>query len=107
MLLVVGTIEVNPSNRDRALAIAAAVQIQSRLEEGCLYYNFSTDIEAPQKLTIVECWRSDEAHAIHVGTSHLKVFLDNMKAVGILSLDASKFHVISTEHIPMPEEWTS
>ena len=54
----------------RLLELAEA----SRAEDGCLYYDLHVDEEDPLRLTFLEEWADDDAHAAHDGTAHVAAF---------------------------------
>ena len=66
MIIVAGTIEVDPAQRDAFLASRAGVMRRSRSEEGCLEYCFAPDPLDPGRVVLVERWASQEAFNGHV-----------------------------------------
>ena len=74
MLVIAGTFEIDPDQRDALIAAAIAVQQASREEEGCLLYTWSADLEDPRKVHVVEKWTSQEALERHLALPHVADF---------------------------------
>lgn len=68
MIIVAGTIEVDPASRAAFLASRADVMRRSRAEEGCLEYAFSADPLEPGRVVLFERWASPEALDAHIAT---------------------------------------
>jgi quinol monooxygenase YgiN len=96
MLIIAGTITVNPDDREKFLAIRQETVAAARKMHGCLEYAFSADIVDPSCVRLFERWeseddvaawmaahRSDGPHAIH-------------PKVPILRMDFLKHQISST-----------
>lgn len=66
VIIVEGTIEVDPAERDAFLASRAGIMRRSRSEEGCLEYCFAADPLEANRVVLVERWASEEALDRHV-----------------------------------------
>lgn len=66
MIIVAGTFEVDPAERDAFLASRADVMRRSRSEEGCLEYCFAADPLEAGRVVLVERWTSQEALDRHI-----------------------------------------
>jgi len=66
MIIVAGTFDVAPEDRDAFLAGRAAQVARSRQEPGCLEYGFSVDPEVPGRVRLFERWESEEALEAHI-----------------------------------------
>ena len=65
MVIVVGTIQVDPARRDEFLAEQAEDFAAGRAEPGCLEYGLLIDPEQPDRVRLLERWAdvpSFEAH---------------------------------------------
>jgi quinol monooxygenase YgiN len=66
MLIVAGTIEVGPGQREAFLKEREEAMRTSRAEPGCLDYVFSADPLEPGRVILFERWESKEALAKHL-----------------------------------------
>jgi quinol monooxygenase YgiN len=66
MLIVAGTLEVDPERRDEFLAARADTVRASRSEPGCLDYVMSADPTAPGIVRLFERWTDGDALALHI-----------------------------------------
>jgi quinol monooxygenase YgiN len=60
MLIIAGSLHVDPDHRDRYLAAVADVARQARSAPGCLDFVQSADTIDPTRINIYERWESDE-----------------------------------------------
>ena len=66
MLIVTGTFEVAPEDREAFLRSREDAMRTSRAEAGCLDYVFAADPLEPGRVVLVEQWESEEALADHI-----------------------------------------
>ncbi|MFZ0170207.1 MAG: putative quinol monooxygenase [Acidimicrobiales bacterium] len=66
MIIVGGTFEVEPHERDRFLAEHHDMMRRSRAEAGCLEYTFSADPLDPSRVLLFERWESEEVLDAHL-----------------------------------------
>ena len=67
MVIVAGTIEVDPADRDKFLQGRADAVRATRSEPGCIEYSFSADGLDPGLIRIFEVWESQEDLTTHLG----------------------------------------
>src|SRR5204862_5445989 len=67
MVIVAGTIEVDPKDRDAFLSGRADAVRATRSEPGCIEYSFSADGLDPGLIRIFEVWESQEDLTTHLG----------------------------------------
>jgi quinol monooxygenase YgiN len=70
MVIVGGTMVVEPSQRDAFLAGRLDAMRASRAEPGCLEYTFSADPVDPSRVVLFEVWESQEALDAHLAAMH-------------------------------------
>jgi len=58
MVIVGGTFEIDPDQREQFLAGRAAMMRRSRAEHGCLEYSFCADPLDPARVVLFERWSS-------------------------------------------------
>jgi quinol monooxygenase YgiN len=74
MIVIAGTMPINPAKRDEAAEAARTMSVASKAEPGCGAYEFSWDIGDPNLLRIHEEWASQEAIDGHFAAPHMAVF---------------------------------
>lgn len=73
---VVAIIEAKPG-QEAALEVAALACIApTREETGCIEYRLHRDSEDASRFVFIETWKSPAALDTHLGTPHLKAFLE-------------------------------
>jgi len=75
VILVTGTIDIDPGQRDAFVEAAQKLMAPTRAEDGCEHYSFSADLDEPGRFHLSERWADDETMGAHMGTSHLAEFL--------------------------------
>ena len=66
MIVVGGTFEVDPAQRDAFLAERVAMMQRSRAEHGCLEYTFGADPVEPGRVVLYERWTDQGALDAHL-----------------------------------------
>ena len=66
MLVVGGSFEVDPAERDAFIAARQDSMRASRREAGCLEYTFAADPVEPGRVILFERWESQEALDAHL-----------------------------------------
>jgi quinol monooxygenase YgiN len=66
MIIVAGTIDVAPDQRDAYLESRKEAMLTARAEEGCSEFAFSADIVDPGRVRLFEIWESPEALEAHL-----------------------------------------
>jgi quinol monooxygenase YgiN len=83
MLVIAGSFEFDPDQRDVAVAAAIAMQQATVKEDGCLSYVMSADLERPDLIHIFEKWTSDDALQAHFRAPHMADFGAAARTAGI------------------------
>jgi quinol monooxygenase YgiN len=65
MIIVVGTFDVDPADRDRFVEARRAQAAGARAVDGCIEYALSLDAFDAGRVRLFECWRDAEALATH------------------------------------------
>lgn len=93
MLVIAGTISLDPSRRDAAIAAALEMMEETRKEEGCLSYTFSADLADPGGFRIFEEWESQAALDAHFASPHMARFQAAIGGLGIREMDVKRYEV--------------
>ncbi|MCP4005251.1 MAG: antibiotic biosynthesis monooxygenase [bacterium] len=95
MIVVAGRIQLDPANREQAVAAAVEMMRETRKEAGCISYTFSTDLSDPGEFHIFEEWESQQALDAHLASPHMAVFQQTFGGFGITAMDVQKYQVSS------------
>jgi quinol monooxygenase YgiN len=83
MILVAGTLSVDPADHAAFVAAAANVSARTLAEDGCLQYAFWADPARPGAFLVFESWESEAQLDAHLRTPHLKAFQRSLAEIGL------------------------
>ena len=83
MIIVAGTITVDPSDMDTYREVSAPMIEATLAEDGCHTYNFAQSVVDPSEIRIFELWESKEALEAHFVAPHMQTF---QQAIGQLKI---------------------
>ena len=75
---IIGTVVAKPEKREELLAILAGFVAPTRVEPGCVTYNFHCDAEDPNYFVFYENFRDQAALDEHLKRPYLKPLLDRL-----------------------------
>lgn len=93
MLIIAGTLTVDPVKRDEMLEGVAWMVEASRAEAGCHEYVFTADPGDPALVRLFELWESEEALAEHFSSDHMARWQEQAKGLAITGRDIAKYTV--------------
>lgn len=96
MIIIAGTITIDPAKVDTAMAAAQKVMAGTRTEEGNLEYTFTVDAVTPGVLRVFELWEDQGAIDAHFATPHMAEFMGAMGEFGVTGTDVTKYEVASS-----------
>jgi quinol monooxygenase YgiN len=99
MIIIAGTIELDPERRDEALVTAAPYMTGALTQEGCEAYTWSADLNAPGRVEVFERWTREADLAAHFKGPHYLAMLKALGAFGLKSSDVSKYRVDHREPV--------
>ncbi len=73
IVLAIG-LKLKPEGRDDFIKAAQAMVKESNKEDGCVLYEFATDISDPNIIRISEIWQSEEILQVHGSSEHMAAF---------------------------------
>ena len=91
MILIAGTVDVDPERRDEALQAGCPHMEATRAWAGCMDYVWSADPLVPGRIYVFERWDSEENLAAHFKGPHYLAMRDTIAAFGIRAVDVSKY----------------
>ena len=99
MLIVAGTITIDPADADKLRPAAAAMMAATREEPGNIEYVFSISVADPGSVQIFEVWESAEDLEKHFTLPHMATFQAALKDITITGRNLNRYEVAS--HEPM------
>ncbi|MGH9275383.1 MAG: putative quinol monooxygenase [Acidimicrobiales bacterium] len=90
-VIVTGVFDLDPSRRERAIAVFTEMMERTRAEEGCEHYAFSADLTDPGRFHLIEQWSSLTLNEAHVQTPHFPTFLDQLGGLGITAVTITQW----------------
>ncbi len=99
MIVIQGHLDIDPADRDAAIALMVAVHDASEAEEGCLTYRFAEELGHPGRFWLIEAWESEEALAAHFKTEHMATFRAGLAGVSVTGRDLFRHDV--TKRAPL------
>lgn len=99
MIVIQGSVRVNPSQIEEVRDAARAMVTATRAEDGCIAYTFAEDVTDPGLIHIIERWRDQDAITAHGKTPHMAAFgaaLGKIKPQGlkVCAYDAAEERVL-------------
>ncbi len=76
MLVVLSSAVAAPGRRADLIAAAMVVAAATRLDHGCVSYDFAADLDDPDRVLGVEVWADRAALDRHMTHDHTRTFLD-------------------------------
>ena len=95
MLVIAGTISIDPEKRDAAVGAAVEMMQATRQEAGCISYTFSADLTEPGGFRIFEEWESQEALDAHFKAPHMAKFQAAMGGFGVRDMQVQRYEIAS------------
>ncbi|MGH0030117.1 MAG: putative quinol monooxygenase [Myxococcota bacterium] len=95
MLVIAGTISIDPAKREEAIQAAIEMMEETRKEPGCISYTFSADLSEPGDFRIFEEWESQQALDAHFEAPHMAKFQGQMGGFGVRGMKVQRYEVAS------------
>ena len=74
MVIVAGRIPINPALRDQAVAAFLKMAAATKPEQGCVQYDFYSDLADENMMHVYEEWTRQEDLDAHMKTQHMTEF---------------------------------
>lgn len=95
MLIVAGSLKIDPAKLDEARAAALDVMAETHQEPGNIDYVFTQSLDAPGTIHIFEKWESQEALDAHFKTPHMAAFQAKIADFGVKDMSVRKYAIAS------------
>ncbi|MGB5758683.1 MAG: putative quinol monooxygenase [Acidimicrobiales bacterium] len=100
MLIVAGTIRIEPEHRDQMFAAVAPMVAATRAEPGCRAYSFSPDVDDPGLVHLYELWEDQAALDAHFVSEHMATWRQASAGLPILGRDIAKYIIAEVGTLP-------
>jgi quinol monooxygenase YgiN len=95
MIVISGTITIDPAKRDVAIAAMRDLMAETRKEKGCVTYVMSGDFEDAGCIRLFEEWESQAAIDAHTQAPHMKKFGSQVAQLGFRGMKLERYEVSS------------
>ena len=103
MIIVAGTVEFDPAQRDAALRAASQLFAATRAQPGCLDYVWCADPSSPSRVYVYERWQDTPALAAHLAGPCYRGMLEVLGRNGLRSADVAKHRIEKSEPVYDPK----
>lgn len=100
MLIIAGTIEVDPDHRDAMFAAVAPMVAATREEPGCRAYTFSPDVDDPGLVHLYELWDDQAALDGHFASAHMAAWREASSELPIRGRNIAKYMISEVGELP-------
>lgn len=91
MIILAGSVRIEPGLRERALAHIRTMVAASRQEPGCTAFDFSLDVLDDHLVRVFEIWADQAALDAHRETAHFKAWRAGLAENGIGGRDIKEY----------------
>lgn len=99
MLVIMGTVRIDPARIADALPAMSRMVAASNAEDGCLLYAYSQDLVDPGLVRISECWRDRAALKDHFTSVHMDEWRSVIPTLGITDRNLTLYEVSGSEPV--------
>ena len=100
MIIITGTVVIDPTKRDEAIRIGCEHSARSRAEEGCISHNCYFDAEDANRIHFFEQWRDMDAVQRHFAVPESGTFVQQIGGLAIIPPEISIFSAKPIEGAP-------
>jgi len=96
MIILAGTLTVEPADRDRMMELLTPMVAASRAETGCQGYNFSLDPYDSSVVHLFEVWDDQGALDRHGESQHMAAWRAAASEVSLTGRQLTKYEVANS-----------
>ncbi len=93
MIVISGTITIDPANTDRMIELTSTLVKATREEPGNETYEYTQDPTDPARWRVFEEWKDEDSINAHMGSEHMAAFLGAAGELGITAVDLHRYDV--------------
>jgi quinol monooxygenase YgiN len=95
MIIVAGTVRIDPRKLDTARAEMEKMIKASRAEDGCIDYAYSVDVLDPHIVHVFEAWRDKETLQRHFKMPHLAAWRAAWTEIGVSDRKLQMYEIVA------------
>lgn len=99
MIVIAGTVPINPDKKADALAAMRAMSEASQAEEGCISYRFFMNPWDESEVLIFEEWADEAALKAHFATPHMATFNEQIPQYVTGEMSIKRYDVASVSDL--------
>ena len=99
LIIIAGTIDFEPPQREPALAAAEELVEATREQSGCLDYAWMPDRVTPGRVYVFERWEDEESLRGHFEGHFYRDMLEILRGFGRIATDIWKYRPALTERV--------
>jgi quinol monooxygenase YgiN len=99
LIIIAGTIDLDPERAEQALIDARDFIAASRAEPGCIAYDWAIDPTRPGRINVFEEWESESALAQHFRDVSYRAMRDHLPRYGLVSSSVRKYRCDRAEPV--------
>jgi quinol monooxygenase YgiN len=99
MIVIAGTLSVDPARRDAFVDHTAKIVGDSRSEPGCVDYAFSADPLDPSLVRVVEVWDDAPSLDAHRRAAHHSAFLATFAEFGVQGSNVTEYEIARSTYL--------
>jgi quinol monooxygenase YgiN len=99
VIILAGTVDVDPERRDAALEAGRLHMEATRAQKGCMDYLWSADLLVPGRIYVYERWESEADLKAHFDGPHYLAMRNTIAGHGLTGADVLKYRVERSEPV--------
>ena len=101
-IIIAGTVDVDPAQRDAALEAARPLLEPTRAQPGCIAYMWTAEPAVPGRILVYERWAGTDELAAHLAGPWYRDMFETIGRYGLRGADVAKFEVARSEPVYDP-----
>lgn len=93
MIVISGTITLDPANLDVATAACAELETATRAEAGCVAYGYWLSHSEPGTIRVFEEWEDEDSINAHMVSEPLAKFMEAAGSFGITGIELQRYDI--------------
>jgi quinol monooxygenase YgiN len=102
VIIVAGSVEIDPAQRESALLAASALFAATRAQPGCLEYVWCADPSSAGRICVYERWSDTASFAAHLAGACYRGMLETLGRHGLRSAAVAKYRIDKCEPVYDP-----
>jgi quinol monooxygenase YgiN len=99
VIIIAGTVDVDPARRDEALVAASPHMENTRAQKGCIDYVWSADLLVPGRIYVFERWEDQASLEAHFKGPYYLAMRNTIAAHGLTGADVLKYKPALSEQV--------